>query len=455
MLTITEMQEKIRHLIATNKEARALCENEGRDPTPEEIVASNERLDEVESLEEMIATEQRRLDAEARHAEPDPAQVAQQAVALADPNPAPVHRAVVVPGRRDHQSFFPNMGDFFRSVITAGMGERVDKRLYEMAAATRAATGMSEAVGADGGFLVQTDFSTELLRLSFETGLLPSRCRQIPISGSANGIKIPGMDETSRATGSRWGGIRVYPAAEAAEKTKSKPKFRMIELTLNKTIGLCYLTDELMQDASALEAYVRDGFSEEFGFTFDDYIIRGTGVGQPLGILNSGCLVSQAKEAGQAADTIVYENVSNMWARLLPRSQPNSVWLINQNCWPQLHLMSVAVGTGGSAVFVPPGGASESPYATLFGRPVIPIEQCESVGTVGDILLCDFAGYIMATKGGLQSDASIHVRFIYDESVLRFVYRLDGQPMLASAITPYKGGASWTTSHFVALASRD
>jgi len=122
---------------------------------------------------------------------------------------------------------------------------------------------------------------------------------------------------------------------------------------------------------------------------------------------------------------------------------------------PQLHTMSVAVGTGGQLIYMPPGGLSQSPYGTLLGRPVIPIEQCQALGTVGDIILGDFSnGYILAEKGGIKSDMSIHVKFDYDESVFRFVLRVDGQPVRATALTPYKGGATATQSHFVALATR-
>jgi HK97 family phage major capsid protein len=128
--------------------------------------------------------------------------------------------------------------------------------------------------------------------------------------------------------------------------------------------------------------------------------------------------------------------------------------LINQNALPQLYTMSLAVGTGGAPVYMPAGQASSSPYSTLFGRPVIPIEQCATLGDAGDIILGDFNnGYILAEKsGGIQQDISIHVRFIYDESCYRFVYRVDGQPMLASAITPFK--STDTLSHFVILEAR-
>jgi HK97 family phage major capsid protein len=87
------------------------------------------------------------------------------------------------------------------------------------------------------------------------------------------------------------------------------------------------------------------------------------------------------------------------------------------------------------------------------GLPIIVTEQCGTVGDLGDIILANFKdGYILAEKGGIQADMSIHVRFIYDESVFRFVLRLDGQPVRASALTPYKG--SITQGHFIALAAR-
>lgn len=348
---------------------------------------------------------------------------------------------------------FRSLGDQLACIMEAGRpGGQVDNRLYQVNE-SRAATGLNEGTNSDGGFLVQQDFTYRLMGNIYETSKLANRCNKFQISSNANSVKLPAIDETSRATGSRWGGIRGYWAEEAGEKTASKPKIRALELNLNKLIGLCYVTDELQMDAGNLSRIIEQGFADELGFMIDDSIINGTGAGQPLGVLNSSCLVTQAKEAGQAASTLTIENVTKMWSRLIASSRQNAVWLINQDVEPQLYTMSLAVGTGGGPVYLPSGGASEAPYSTLFGRPVIPIEQCQTLGTKGDIFLADFKnGYILAEKGGLQTDWSIHVRFIYDESCFRAVLRIDGQPVLASAITPYKG--SNTQSHFVTLAAR-
>jgi len=141
-----------------------------------------------------------------------------------------------------------------------------------------------------------------------------------------------------------------------------------------------------------------------------------------------------------------------MWCRMIASSRKNCCWFVNQTVEQQLYGLSLAVGVGGGPVYLPSGGASNAPFSTLFGRPVIPIEQCSALGTTGDVILGDFSKYLLADKGGVQTDISMHVRFIYDESCYRFVYRCAGQPMLASAITPFK--SSDTQSHFVALETR-
>ena len=314
----------------------------------------------------------------------------------------------------------------------AAPGGKVDERLT-----TRAASGLNESTPSDGGFLVQQDFVTELLKRTYETGILASRAKKIPISTNANGMKINAVDEDSRANGSRWGGVQTYWEGEADELTGSKPKFRQLELSLKKLTGLCYATDELLQDAAALEAVIRQAFAEEFGFKIDDAILDGSGEGEPLGILNSGAIVKVEKEKDQT-DIITVENLIKMWNRLWARSRANAVWYINQELEPYLYTLKL----GDKPVYIPAGGLSEKPYGTLFGRPVIPLEQCNAAGEVGDIILADIGQYLLIDKGGVKAASSIHVRFLYDESVFRFIYRVDGKPIWNKPLSPYKGSAS-------------
>lgn len=347
------------------------------------------------------------------------------------------------PGLPVRELRFSNFGEQLVAIRnSADPSQGIDRRLIR-------ATGSSEGVPSDGGFLVQQDFSTELINRVKETSPVISRVRRIPVSG--NGLKINAVAETSRST-SIWGGIVVYRKGEAAEKTASKPEFRQMELSLKKIIGLWYTTDELLQDAVALEAIANTGFAEAIDLKIEEEIMNGTGGGQMLGIMNSAALITVLKETGQLADTIQYENIVKMWARLWSRSMPNAVWLISQSVLPQLFTMGIVVGLGGAPVYTPPGGASATPYGSLFGRPVLPIECCQPLGDKGDIVLCDLSQYLMIEKGGVQSASSIHVNFKYDESVYRWVVRNDGQPIWNSALTPKDGSAS--VSPFVCLEAR-
>jgi HK97 family phage major capsid protein len=341
---------------------------------------------------------------------------------------------------KNFRSFGEQMMAVYRAVCPGG---NVDSRL-----STRAASGLNETNPSDGGFLIQQDFVKELLKRTYETGILASKVRKIPISSSSNGLKIKAVDEDSRANGSRWGGVQTYWENEADQIAASKPKFRTMDLSLKKLTGLCYATDELLQDAPALESVLKEAFAEEFGFKIDDAILNGKGAGEPLGILNSGGIVTVAKESNQS-DKIKVDNLFKMWNRLWARSRANSYWYVNQELEPFLYTLTV----GDKPVYIPAGGLSEKPYATLFGRPVMPLEQCSQAGDLGDIILADMSQYLLIDKGGINQASSIHARFIYDEQVFRFIYRVDGQPIWSKPLTPYKGSA--TVSPFVTLAKRN
>ena len=322
----------------------------------------------------------------------------------------------------------------------------VDPRLEIVAAAA----GAGSAIDSDGGYLIQKDLSNEILRRMYDLGEIIGRVRDIPVSG--NGLKIPYVNETSRVTGSRLGGIRGYYVDEGIAPTTTKTKIGKMDLELHKIAALGYMTEELMSDAPAMSELLTQGFAEELLFMRENEVISGTGGGQAQGILNADCLVTVTKETGQAAATVLFENLSKMWARCYARSRRNAVWFINQDIEPQLDLLSVPVGTGGIPVYLPAGGIADTPFARLKGRPVIPVEYCETLGTVGDIILADLSQYITISKDGLKQASSIHVRFTTDEIAFRATIRTDGQASWQSALTPFKGTA--TISPFVALATR-
>lgn len=320
------------------------------------------------------------------------------------------------------------------------------------AALQAAASGASSGVPESGGVLVRNEWNTSLLNRVTEVGQLAPKCFPMPIGEGNDGVEAPFIDETSRATGSRWGGVQVYRGAEAAAMTGAQPKMGKFELRLEDLFGLFYATDRVLRDAVLLESLATRAFASEFAFKLDDEIMRGTGAGQCLGIVGNAPTVSVAKESNQGAATIVFENIIKMYVRLLARCMPGAEWYINQMCLPQLFKMYVAVGVAGVPVYLPANGLSGKPYGTLMGLPVNVIEQASALGTVGDITLANLTNdYAMISKP-MTSASSIHVLFTSNQTTFRWVYPIIGKPVLSSVITPYKGAD--TLGPFVTLATR-
>ena len=356
---------------------------------------------------------------------------------------------------RDAKKGFNTFADFMGVVHKHNIGRLTDNRLAKYLSGSvqeKAITGLGELVDSDGGVLVPPEFRAELLQKTYETALVANRCRRLPVS--VNALRINYIAESSRADGSRSGGIRGYWGAEAGTMTPSAASFGQLQLTLNKLYAVIYATDELLSDSIVtLNEMVNTMVAQELAVVLDEAIINGTGAGQPLGIVAGPSTISVAKETGQLAATIVSENILNMFRRLYARSRNSAVWFVAQDTMGQLYQMSLPVGTGGGLTFMPPGGLSGKPYATLMGLPISEIEQCQTLGTVGDIILADMSQYLLAEHSlGMLSATSIHLRFLQGEQIFRFSIRVDGQPWWKSALTPMHG--SVTVSPFVTLATR-
>jgi HK97 family phage major capsid protein len=310
-------------------------------------------------------------------------------------------------------------------------------------------SGMNIAINADGGFLIPPEYSSALLTAMAQAGVIAPKCRDFPVN---NNLALPFVNNTTQAT-SWTGGVTVYKPAEGIAKTTSLPQFGKAELHLHKMTAVIYATEELLADSAvALETFLTTMVSTEFALTKDEDIINGSGAGEALGIINAPCLVSVAKETDQPADTIYTDNVLKMVSRLYGPSLNNAVWLIAKDAMPQIGVLSIPVGTGGSAVFIADIKNALNP--SLLGIPIIWSPHCQTIGDKGDIVLADFSQYITISKAGqgMQTATSIHLKFLEDEVAFRFVMRCDGQPWWASAITPKHG--SNTVSPFVTLDER-
>lgn len=308
----------------------------------------------------------------------------------------------------------------------------------------------SEKVPSEGGFLVPEEFRSELMIPDLGPEIVRPRATVVPMSSAT--LRFPKVDETSRVS-SVFGGVIVYRTEEAAELVESAASFGAVRLEATKQTLLAHVSNELIKDWPAFEAFISQTFGPAIGFYADMDFLLGTGVGEPKGSLHAsnGAIVSVAKETGQLAATILWENVIKMYARMLPSSLARAVWLASPDTFVELATMALNVGTGGSAVWLV--DAHGAPVLTLLGRPVIMTEKAPAVlGTRGDLSFVDFGMYLIGDRQMMTASSSEHVKFTSDRTTYRVIARNDGRPWVENAITPRNNSAA--LSPFVQLATR-
>jgi HK97 family phage major capsid protein len=312
---------------------------------------------------------------------------------------------------------------------------------YALVKPMQAATGLNTDVPSEGGFLVEPQRASGILQRAYTQGQVLSRVNRMPIGATSNGMVFNVVDETSRANGSRFGGLVSTWVGQAVGVTAGKPTFAQIELKLRKIMATLYATGEMLSDAVALEGWVNTNLPRELTFRAEDAIFNGTGGNQPIGVLNAAALLTVTRSTSGA---IKYDDVQAMWRRMYSGSWGNAAWFVDQSVLTELENMHVAIGTGGqlAPAYKAPGSDPKSSFGTLYGKPVIPTEYGANLGTTGDIILADLSEYLVIDKGGVDQAVSIHVAFLTDEQVFRFIYRIDGQLAWKSALTPKSGGAT-------------
>lgn len=356
-------------------------------------------------------------------------------------SPAPRSPAIQVGNNlADRFGGFQSSAEFLTAVKKAGLTGQVDEKF-------RAAAGY-EKVAEDGGFLVPEDISSAILKkLEVEESLM-TRTTGIQVSGNSLTLNV---DESQP-----WNqGIQAYWMAEGVPLTESKPSFKQVSWRLHKLGALVKATDELLEDATALQSYIQASAPNAFMNKINSAILNGNGVGKPTGIISSPFTVTVSKEGTQGADTVVASNVVKMYSRMFPSSRANAAWYINPAVEDQLRLMK---DDNDQFLYLSPGGfgnqMSQSPYGTLLGRPVIPLMgSIPALGDLGDILFADLSYYYMIRKaGGIKSATSIHLLFDREQTAFRFSMRVDGKCPFQSPVTTENGG--FTMSAFVQLEAR-
>lgn len=367
-------------------------------------------------------------------------------------------------GGRDNPSGFRTPREFLTSIMNAERdqepfenldprlkplsGRYIEKSLREKGIIVKAA-GSDEQAGindAYGGFLIPPEFSPNVLKIDPEADPMGGLTRTVPMGAPT--LWLPARVDKNHTT-SVSGGLTVTRRPETVAPTASRMEFERVELRATSLMGISYASREIMEDSPiSFAAILAAGFSDQFTYHLIKERLTGTGVGEFEGVLNSPALVSIAKEVGQAAATINFNNVVKMRSRCWHYER--AIWIANHDTYPQLSTISLPIGVAGTAMYTP--SLREDRPDMLNGRPIIYSEYPKTIGTQGDLILGNWGEYLEGTYRPLQNEESIHVRFLNHENAFKFWLRNDGRCWWRSALTPVQ--SSQTLSPFIVLDTR-
>ena len=322
---------------------------------------------------------------------------------------------------------FNSLGEQMRAVMLAAKGTP-DNRL----SVVNEAQGINTGSGTDGAFAIQEDFAGVILETAATSGDILSRVDSYTSGAASNSVRFMSCDETD-VSESVYGGVQAYWASEAATVNASKPKFFETKIDLDKLMAFIYITDEAMEDMPFMSGLMNNAMALAANRLLEGSVVDGDGVGKPLGILNAPNLVSVPKESSQT-DKLTFKNIARMYGRILPRCKTNAVWLMHPDLADELPFLNLPIGTGGVPVYLPPTGAAATPYATLYGKPIIETDHMAAIGQKGDIGLFDLKEYMLLRKGTVKQDMSIHVEFLTAQNCFRLQLRAGGAPKGKSAV---------------------
>ena len=354
--------------------------------------------------------------------------------ALIEKAPALRDAGYVAPDSETDHEETKSFGDFLIAVKN-GNTKRI-KSVYK--------TALAEDAGATGGYLVPTQFVQPMLAAAEPFSVLRrAGATVIPMSGRE--AEIPTLDVvTAPSAGDTGyaGGVIAYWEGEAETLTESEPRWRNVKLVAHKLAGYSLASNELAADSAiAVESLLTTLFGRAIGSKENYAFFRGDGVNKPLGILNSGALISATRSA---ASTVALADLAQMMSDFLPGSWNKGAWFINPAILDQI-----------IQVITAPVSWLQDARAglpmTLLGLPLYVTGALPALNTAGDILLADPSYYLIGDRQSVSIAYSEHYAFVTDQAAWRFTHRVDGQPWLSSYIT--LEDAATTVSPFVCVAA--
>jgi HK97 family phage major capsid protein len=295
-----------------------------------------------------------------------------------------------------------------------------------------------------GGYMVPTEIRSSIFSIDPQSSIVRSRAQVIGAGSQPDAaVAVPVLDQTGATQPqSVFGGITVAWLSEGQSKPDTSAALRQVILTPHEVAASLVITDKLLRNWQGSREFIKNLFVSAVLAAEDFAFIRGSGVGQPLGIINSGAAYVESRAGG--ANTVTYDDIFSMAARMLMRGG-TPVWTMSQSVMPQLAQLR-----DGNNNYIWQPDARLGFAGTLLGWPVVWNNRQPALGTKGDVMLSDFSYYLIKDGSGPFVAASEHVLFQSNKTMIKVFWNVDGAPWLSA---PFNEENAYQVSPFVVLAA--
>ncbi len=405
-------QEKIRNIAA---EMQAIESKETK--TDEDLKRFDELYVEFREAKEKYDKEEARISA-----------ITDVEKYLSEPEPQSVKPAI---RQEDDNGEFRSLGEFIYTVRFNPGDERLANRALEM------------KTPESGGYLVPDAYLSEIRMVEAGEAIVRPRATVIPAGDLPDqGVNMPTLDQTGGNAKDLYGGVDVSWITEGAQKVEKNTAFKEVSLDPKEVAGHIVVTDKLLRNAPAVDALVRKLFRGAIIAAEEAEFIAGTNPStRPTGIISHASTIAVNRAT---ANKITYADIVGMYGKKLAGG--NYVYVASVSAIPEIMKMKdfeAADSDAPSLVFQP--DARVGITGTLLGIPVLFSDFSPVLGTKGDLLLANFSYYLIKDGYGIAIDASPHVYFTNNKTVIKAFWNVDGKPWLTKPITLRDGSTKVST----------
>jgi HK97 family phage major capsid protein len=242
-------------------------------------------------------------------------------------------------------------------------------------------------------------------------------------------VTFPRLVQTAA---NEYGGMSFSWRLEGATKPETEPTFDQVDIVCHELSGYTEVSDRLLsRSAIDIEALLRTLGTGALRLTLDNAIINGTGVNQPLGIVNDPAIPTVARTTG---GTVVYQDLVNLEHNIQEYHRGGAIWTMNDLIQRGFKL---TLDGQGRPLFQ--ASVANGTYDRFIGYPYDVSVNSPTIGNAGDIIFGNLRWYFLVMEEEVTIARSEHYCFRNNLTAFRMFLVVGGRAMGPRAITYLQG----------------